>query len=1096
MPALASSINGIERIKGGFMERVIPRGLFCALGLLFGALSGPSSQEVFPQLGHTGQVTSLAFNPKAAKYLVSGAADASVKVWDTEKGLLLRTLSGHANGVTAVAYSPDGRRAASASPDGTVKVWDLETGLALYTINHLVSVLSVVYSPEGEFLFLGDGSGNISAWDAESGGLKGVGFTNLGVPVYAASRDPEGSYAVFGTGKGIVLYDAGHKSFQYLEEHDRTVRSVAFGPGGRFAAGFEDGALEIWDAKSRSRLPADLNHGAAVTGVAFKPGGGQFVSAASDKTIRVWDAETGKELRPPITGSDPAGALSYSPDGSCLVRGNPDGAIHMVDPETGGILRSLSGHAEMIWDAAFSPGGDIVSVNGSSTGLIGTDRDSTIKIWNTRDGTPRFLAGDDRGVNRVAYSPDGRIALGGAVSAGDSFERPYDPAIKIWDTGRGRALREFRPIDIPWGIAFSPDGGRIACGFDDGTIAIQDSQSGAVLHTLLGHTNTVSSLAFSPDGGRIVSGSLDGTARIWDAGGRPLRLLTGHTGNVLSVAFSPDGRRVVSGSADKTLRVWDTETGRRIRTITGHEGVVLTVRYGSGGSIISGSADGTIREWDGETFQERRKFTGTGGAPVMALGYNAERKQIVSGSHDGTVRLWSESGRELVRFVAFDDREWICVTPDGYYTASPQGDRYLNVRIGSEVYSMDKYKQIFYNPAVISAALTGDETVYLAAVKAAGGLLLRDAASFVPPMVTIRGPAGGTQFDTGTAELSVMVRDMNQPIKHIAVKINGRILSRGEIINPLGDVVQDAAGLAVRGDRKRLDNLRFQVKLQPGTNRIEVRANNGYSDDGDTVEVFWETDDMLPNLWIIAVGVNRYEDPDLGRLSYAVQDATEIVNLFKSQEGTVYRKVNDLLLVSDNQRRTATKANIVNNFSFFLRDVGDRDIVILFLSGHGTYEERDGYFFLPHDAAFTRDGSVMPSQAISYNDIRMITEGPGKRKLIFIDTCHSAAVAGKRIKGGKYYDFIRKLQDSGAMIFTSSEGNEISIERSTEGHSLFTYAIIDGMKGEADKYKDGIINMSELYAHVMNTVPSLSEGEQHPVMPVIIEDFPVAKVKK
>jgi len=76
----------------------------------------------------------------------------------------------------------------------------------------------------------------------------------------------------------------------------------------------------------------------------------------------------------------------------------------------------------------------------------------------------------------------------------------------------------------------------------------------------------VLSVAISPDGRRIVCGSEDGTIYIRDMEtgevlGSPL---LGHTGRVWSVAVSPNGRRIVSGSEDKTIRVWDADTGEAL----------------------------------------------------------------------------------------------------------------------------------------------------------------------------------------------------------------------------------------------------------------------------------------------------------------------------------------------------------------------------------------------------------------------------------------------------------------------------------------------------------------------------------------------------
>ena len=91
-------------------------------------------------------------------------------------------------------------------------------------------------------------------------------------------------------------------------------------------------------------------------------------------------------------------------------------------------------------------------------------------------------------------------------------------------------------------------------------MTVWDAESGEEILSLKGHISDVVSMAFSPEGTRIACTTDDGTVTVWDAEtGQETLVLKGHTGRVTSVAFNPDGKRIASGSWDGTVKVWDAQ---------------------------------------------------------------------------------------------------------------------------------------------------------------------------------------------------------------------------------------------------------------------------------------------------------------------------------------------------------------------------------------------------------------------------------------------------------------------------------------------------------------------------------------------------------
>ena len=465
-----------------------------------------------------------------------------------------------------------------------------------------------------------------------------------------------------------------------------------------------------------------------------------------------------------------------------------------------------------------------------------------------------------------------------------------------------------------------------------------------------------------------------------------------HTDPVLSVAFSADGRTALSGSGDETLKLWEVATGRELRTFSGHTNGVTSVGFSPDGrTVLSGSGDRTLKLWDVATGRELRTFSGHT-AGVYSVAFSPDGRTILSGGSDGPLRLWSaSSGKELLQMTSFTDSEWVAITPEGYYNASPKGDQHLNVRIGTNVYGVDQWRSTFYRPAVVEATVRlGDTTTAIAEVLGIG----ERPAMIEPPFVVVKSPDDGARLSSLSTELALYVEDRHQAIRSIKVLINGRVATgAGE-----RRIVPAGSGLNIPAGQKQF-SFRVPVTLDPGENLIEVAAWNGVSEGRSSLRITSveaasaTAPQILPNLWILGIAINKYDSPEIPSLSYAVADVHGIAAAFAAQKGRLFGEVHTLILADDTPLRP-TRENIIDNLAF-LRQAGQYDVALLFISGHGENDGKGDYYFIPADAALQDDGSFRPSRAVSWRDLKSVVDVPA-RTLVLIDTCHSEGVSGKR----------------------------------------------------------------------------------------------------
>lgn len=569
------------------------------------------------QIAGASPMAALAFSPDST-LLAAGDEAGNVAVIDLDSGRVL-TESGETrdtgNSITSLAWT--GGFAASGSPqlaigfnDGSVLLGRVTRSVSGSDSHELVveveggldrqssGVTAMAYSPNGRILATGNRTGVINLWDAER--LEWVGMLEgheLANAILGLSWSPDGKQLLSGgKDESTILWDILTLSvISTLSEKNGPIVNVTFAlDGASFASVADSGVLHVWKSEHLDEGVDTDRFVEGLSGVAWSPDGQKLLAATDSGQIQLWSLDEGLRLRErliTLTGHSMdnqwVAGMAWSPDGRRLAAGRGHQLL-LWDTATAKPERILEGHTSLVSAVDWSPSGDR---------LVSASRDNSAIIWDAETGDRLFLLeGHTQSVADVDWSADGHwIASAGSL----------DDTVRVWDPESGQLVTTLSGNDFGvWSVAWSPDSHTLAAGNNDGAILfweVDDDGRFSLEDSLRRHLNWIADLSWSPDGSRIASAGADNRVLITDLATNKAETYVGHLAPVRGVAFNHDGTRLASVSRDGLAIVWDANPGaitELLITLPGHTAGANSVAWSPDGrQLATGSDDGTVILW-------------------------------------------------------------------------------------------------------------------------------------------------------------------------------------------------------------------------------------------------------------------------------------------------------------------------------------------------------------------------------------------------------------------------------------------------------------------------------------------------------------------
>lgn len=410
------------------------------------------------------------------------------------------------------------------------------------------------------------------------------------------------------------------------------------------------------------------------------------------------------------------------------------------------------------------------------------------------------------------------------------------------------------------------------------------------------------------------------------------------------------------------------------------------------------------------------------------------------------------------------------------------GYQFVPGRNTVEVWAQNRRGRPYYSSFIVKTANENWNDDFTYEVQQATG-----AEKEVPPQVVLLEPQRAVQFPPTQNNMTVRISGIataTNSVTRVSVDGNNVQLKVGpkEAMRQLTRIANYERSVAFETTRT--------IGLNTTQIVIEAEDKSG-SRTRVLVPVFARKQLATPQVsgkkFALIIGISRYKNNFKGiqNLEYADADARAIYEFLQQPAAGGFSKENMLLLSNEH----ATLARIREALTTFIARASVNDLLLIFFAGHGAPDPfaPQNLYVIAHDTKV----DDMPATALAMHELRghIDLNIRSKRVVLLVDACHSAGLSTevtRNLTNNLSNLYLEKLlyQEEGRAIITSSDINEPSRESQKwgSGHGVFTYYVLEGLKGNADTNRDRFVSVGELFHYVRLKVRLDTNFQQNPRM--------------